>query len=142
MDTILTPALHQLRVLEEALQRDNPALTQLNLEIAETAVQAQKVSRMLSAGLISADICITKQRKIDSTLKELRRKILQNSAVDEAIKTITSLQEILTTGPEQLIRFDTDLFETLVEKITVLPDHILRFQLYGGITLEQQEETA
>ena len=71
---------------------------------------------MLSAGLISADICITKQRKIDSTLKELRRKrgkILQNSAVDEAIKTITSLQEILTAGPEQLIRFDTDLFETL-----------------------------
>ena len=98
---------------------------------------------MLSAGLISADICITKQRKIDSTLKELRRKrgkILQNSAVDEAIKTITSLQEILTAGPEQLIRFDTDLFETLVEKITVLPDHILCFQLYGGITLDQQAE--
>ena len=145
MDTILTPALHQLRALEEALQRDNPALTQLNLEIAETAVQAQKVSKMLSAGLISADICITKQRKIDSTLKELRRKrgkILQNSAVDEAIKTITSLQEILTAGPEQLIRFDTDLFETLVEKITVLPDYTLRFRLYGGITLEQQEETA
>lgn len=143
MDTILPPALHQLRVLEEALQRDNPVLTQLNLEIAETAVQAQKVSKMLSAGLISADICITKQRKIDSTLKELRRKrgkILQNSAVDEAIKTITSLQEILTAGPEQLIRFDTDLFETLVEKITVLPDHALRFQLYGGIPLEQQEE--
>ena len=92
MDTILTPALHQLRALEEALQRDNPALTQLNLEIAETAVQAQKVSKMLSAGLISADICITKQRKIDSTLKELRRKrgkILQNSAVDEAIKTMS-----------------------------------------------------
>ena len=143
MDTILTPALHQLRALEEALQRDNPALTQLNLEIAETAVQAQKVSKMLSAGLIGADICITKQRKIDSTLKELRRKrgkILQNSAVDEAIKTITSLQEILIAGPEQLIRFDTDLFETLVEKITVLPEHTLHFQLYGGITLEQQEE--
>lgn len=92
MDTILTPALHQLRALEEALQRDNPVLTQLNLEIAETAVQAQKVSKMLSAGLISADICITKQRKIDSTLKELRRKrgkILQISAVDEAIKTMS-----------------------------------------------------
>ena len=143
MDTILTPALSQLRELEEALQRDNPALTQINLEIAETALQAQKVSKMLAAGIISADVCITKQCKIDSTLKELRTKrgkLLQNSAVDEAIGSINSLREILDAAPEQLTGFHPELFETLVEKITVLPDHTLRFHLYGGINLHQQEE--
>ena len=142
MDTILTPALHQLRALEEALQRDNPALTQINLEIAETALQAQKVSKMLATGIISVDVCITKQCKIDSTLKELRakrRKLLQNSAVDEAIGNINNLREILDAAPEQLTGFHLELFETLVEKITILPDHTLRFHLYGGINLNQQE---
>lgn len=142
MDTILTPALHQLRALEEALQRDNPALTQINLEIAETALQAQKVSKMLATGIISVDVCITKQCKIDSTLKELRAKrgkLLQNSAVDEAIGNINNLREILDAAPEQLTGFHLELFETLVEKITILPDHTLRFHLYGGINLNQQE---
>lgn len=141
MDTVLTPALNQLMTLKNQLQRDNPALSKINLKIAEMTQQAQKVSKLMCDGIISTDVSIAKQKKIDYRLKELRAqrwKILQHSAVDKAIDDMKLLESNLRTAPPQIEIFDVELFGDLIEKVVVQSESHLQFYLYGGIVLDEE----
>jgi hypothetical protein len=45
--------------------------------------------------------------------------------------------ETLHQGPEQMDEFDEELFNEMVEKITVDTDHVLRFRLRGGFDVAE-----
>lgn len=140
LDVILFPALKQLEELSEVLQKNNPDLAKVNLAIAETAEQSQKVSKLLSIGRISPDVYASKQAAIDAKLKQLkvkRRNILQNQDVDGARQALKSIYDIVQCGPEGLTTFDEELFNLLVERIFVDSSHDVRFQLCGGILLPE-----
>ena len=54
------------------------------------------------------------------------------------------MQEIQDTirkiqcGPDQLMEFDAEVFENLVQKVRVTANGSLEFCLYGGIKLEKE----
>lgn len=69
---ILSPALHQLNVLEDALHQKNPAMLEINRAIAQTAEQNCKIAKLQASGLIDIDACAAKQNALSTQLTRLR----------------------------------------------------------------------
>ena len=118
---ILTPALTQLQELNNALQRGNPAMLEINKAIASASEQSYKVTALQSKGLLDGAVCSAKLLDIESVMDTLRQ-----------------TADLIHSGPERLERFDETLFADLVEKIIVESVTRIRFRLYGGIELTEQ----
>ena len=138
---ILKPALAQLHDLNNALQRDNPAMLEVNRAIATASEQSYKVSALRSRGLLDEAACSAKLLEIEAKLAELRRerrRLLKNEDIEEVMDTLRQTADIIHNGPERLESFDEALFADLVEKITVDSQTRIRFRLYGGMELTEQ----
>ncbi len=138
---ILKPVLTQLHDLNEALQRGNPAMLEVNKAIATASEQSYKVSMLRSKGLLDEAACSAKLLDIEAKLAELRRerrRLLKNEDIEEVIDTLRQTADIIHSGPERLDSFDEALFADLVEKITAESQTRIRFRLFGGIELTEQ----
>jgi len=138
---ILKPALTQLQELNDALQRGNPAMLEINKAIAAASEQSYKVSTLQSRGLLDGAVCSAKLLDIEAKLAELRRerrRLLKNEDIEEVMDTLRQTADLIYSGPERLERFDEALFVDLVEKITAESQTRIRFRLYGGIELMEQ----
>ena len=140
-DIILKPALIQLRDLNDALQRGNPAMMAINKAIAEASEQSYNVSVLQSRGVLDASICAAKLQAIESKLTDLRRerrRLLKNEDLEEVMETLHQTANTIHAGPEKLEDFDEVLFADLVERITAESQTSIRFRLYGGIELTER----
>ena len=140
-DIILKPALIQLRDLNDALQRGNPAMMAINKAIAEASEQSYNVSVLQSRGVLDASICTVKLQAIESKLTDLRRerrRLLKNEDLEGVLETLHQTANMIHTGPERLEDFDEVLFADLVERIIAESQTCIRFRLYGGIELTEQ----
>lgn len=132
---ILQPALRQMEELETAVQRENPAMLEINQAIAQATEQNYKISKLRANGLLDDDACAAKLAALDAQLTQLRakrRRLLKNDDINEATEDMRQAVDILHQGPDRLEEFDAELFAALVEKITVESGRSLRFRLKGG----------
>ena len=132
---ILQPALRQMEELESAVQRENPAMLEINQAIAQATEQNYKISKLRANGLLDADAYAAKLAALDAQLTQLRakrRRLLKNDDINEATEDMRQAVDVLHQGPDQLEEFDAELFAALVEKITVESGRGLQFQLKGG----------
>lgn len=137
---ILRPALDQMEALEDAVQRENPAMLEVNRAIAQATEQNYKISKLRASGLLDADACAAKLAALDAQLTQLRvkrRRLLRNDDISEVAETLRQTMDTLHQGPERLEEFDEALFAELVEKIVVSPT-ALRFLLNGGFEVTER----
>ena len=137
---ILQPALRQMEELETAIQRENPAMLEINRAIAQATEQNYKISKLRASGLLDADACAAKLAALDAQLTQLRvkrRRLLRNDDISEVAETLRQTMDTLHQGPERLEEFDEALFAELVEKIVVSPT-ALRFLLNGGFEVTER----
>ncbi|NBH80685.1 recombinase family protein [Clostridiaceae bacterium] len=137
---ILRPALDQMEALESAVQRENPAMLEVNRAIAQATEQNYKISKLRASGLLDADACAAKLATLDAQLTQLRakrRRLLRNDDISEMADALRQTVETLHQGPEQMDEFDEELFNEMVEKIAVDIDHVLRFRLRGGFDVAE-----
>ncbi len=137
---ILRPALDQMEALESAVQRENPAMLEVNRAIAQATEQNYKISKLRASGLLDADACAAKLAALDAQLTQLRakrRRLLRNDDISEMADALRQTVETLHQGPEQMDEFDEELFNEMVEKIAVDIDHVLRFRLRGGFDVAE-----
>lgn len=144
---ILKPALGQLDALNEARQRNNPAMLAVNKAIAEASDQSYKVSALQSKGVLDASAGAAKLRELDGRLAELRkerRRLLKEDDLEEALDAFRQTVSKIHSGPDRLEGFDEALFSDLVEKVTAESRSRIRFHLRGGIELAErvQEDEA
>ncbi len=142
---ILKPALGQMEALETAVQRENPAMLEINRAIAQATEQNYKISKLRSSGLLDVDACAVKLAALDAQLTQLRakrRRLLKNDDINEAVEALRQIVDTLRQGPDRLDDFDAELFADLVERVAVDSSHGLRFRLNGGfeVTEPLQEE--
>ncbi|MDE7260752.1 MAG: recombinase family protein, partial [Oscillospiraceae bacterium] len=138
---ILKPALTQLKELNTALQRGNPAMLAVNKAIAETSEQSYKISQLQSRGLLDADACAAKLAALDAQVTQLRvkrRRLLKNDDISEAVEALRQTVDTLHQGPERLDEFHEELFANLVEQVVVDSSHGLRFRLNGGFEVTER----
>lgn len=144
---ILKPALGQLDALNEARQRNNPAMLAVNRAIAEASDQSYMVTTLQSKGVLDASAGAAKLRELDGRLAELRkdrRRLLKEDDLEEALDAFRQTVNKIHSGPDRLEDFDETLFADLVEKVTAKSRSHVRFHLRGGIELAervQEEET-
>ena len=137
---ILRPALDQMEALEDAVQRENPAMLEVNRAIAQATEQNYKISKLRASGLLDADACAAKLAALDAQLTQLRvkrRRLLRNDDISEVAETLRQTMDTLHQGPERLEEFNEALFAELVEKIVVSPT-ALRFLLNGGFEVTER----
>jgi len=138
---ILQPALRQMADLEHAVQRENPAMIEINRAIAQATEQNYKISKLRASGLLDADACAAKLAFLDAQLTQLRgkrRRLLKNDNISEAAEALRQSVAALRQGPERLEEFDQDLFDDLVEQVIVSSDQDLRFKLHGGFEVTER----
>lgn len=113
-DIVLKPALTQLDDLERALQRENPAMLEVNRAIAQAAEQSHNISKLQAAGLLDTDACAAKLNAINIQLTQLRRerrRLLEHDDIEDTIGRLHQTADAIKAGPERLDTFDEDLFE-------------------------------
>jgi len=138
---ILRPALNQLEALEMVLRKENPAMIELNRDIALATERSYKISKLRTSGLLDADAYAAQAAANNARLAELRGKrksLLRNDVIDENVECLRQTINAICQGPEQAVEFDEALFEELVERITVEFGRNLRFRLYGGIEVTER----
>lgn len=138
---VLQPVLNQLDDLNTALQRDNPAMLEVNRAIAQATEQSYNISKLRAGGLLDADACAAKLTAISAQLTQLRakrRRLLQNDDIEETVETIRQTVEMVRNGPDILESFDETMFASLIERIIVDSRSGVRFRLKGGIELAEQ----
>ena len=137
---ILRPALDQMEALEDAVQRENPAMLEVNRAIAQATERGYKISKLRTNDLLDADACAAQMAANTAQLTQLRakrRRLLKNDDIGEAAEALRQTVDAIRQGPERLERFDEALFEELVEQVVVSPT-ALRFRLYGGIEVTER----
>ncbi len=138
--TILQPAINQLDELAAAANRDNPAIMEINMAIAQLAEQNYKVNKLQANGMIDVEVCSAKVRAINTKLTELRaerQRLMRNDVISERIDIIKQTVDTVENGPERLNEFDSMMFTEMVEKIVVETQTLIRFRLYGGLELKE-----
>ena len=137
---ILRPALDQIEALETAVQRENPAMLEINRAIAQATDQNYKISKLRTSGLLDADACAAKLAALDAQLTQLRakrRKLLRNDDINEVMDALHQTVDILHHGPDQMDEFNAELFAGLVENVIADSGNSLRFQLKGGFEVTE-----
>ena len=138
---ILQPALRQMEELESAVQRENPAMLEINRAIAQATEQNYKISKLRANGLLDDDACAAKLASLEAQLTQLRikrRRLLKDDDINDAAEALRQTVDALRQGPEHLDEFDEELFADLVERITADPGYSLRFSLKGGFEVRER----
>lgn len=114
----------------------------LNQQISELTSQNQMLATLKQQGLIDPDIFISQSNELSEQLCAIKRKKARLLEVDgdDTMDRTRELLEILDTGPDFLDRFDTELFDELIETIIVDSNKQLRFRLKNGLELNESIE--
>ena len=141
-EVILTPMLVSLQTIRSRRMLWSLDVIALNQQISELTSQNQMLATLKQQGLIDPDIFISQSNELSEQLRAIKRKKerLLEADGDDTIARTRELLEILDTGPDFLDRFDTELFDELIETIIVDSNKQLRFRLKNGLELNESIE--
>ena len=122
----------------EAMQ--NRTSRQIDKEIADLGAKNLVITRLHTSGVLGAADYSKQTSEISNRITDLRierRKKLTEDEDDELLDTIKELNGILEEY-EPTTEFDNDLFEQIVQSITVNDNTQITFRLLGNIELTEE----
>lgn len=132
--SILVPMLRQFETLSEREENSNIQLASLRKEIAEIKQQIHMMTVLNSQGTLDGAYFKERTQELDRKLMTAQKRLHanlddnDNERLDELRKLIGILERA-----EPISEFDEIKFEQIVDKITVLSEMEIRFNLIGGI---------
>ena len=137
---ILQPLLDQLRELRERELRSNSKLSDIDKEIANISGQNLVLIRLKSKGCIDPALALSQADEMNRKLRDLRRlrrKVMAAADGDALIQSTEAMMDCLETAQWQT-EVTPELFENLVERITVTSAEEVKFQLLNGLELAER----
>ncbi len=137
---ILQPLLDQLRELREQELRSNRRLADIDKEIAHISEQNLVLIRLKSKGCIDPALALSQADELNRKLhdlRRLRRKVLATADGDEQIQATEAMLDYLDSVQWQT-EVTPELFENLVERVTVVSSEEVRFRLLNGLELAER----
>ena len=136
---ILVPMLRQLETLSEREKSGNTQLAALRKEIAEIKQQIHMMTMLNSQGTLDGAYFKERMQALDRKL-HIAQKQLHANLDDENSERLDGLRKLIGIfeRAEQINEFDEIKFGQIVEKITVLSETEIRFDLIGGIGFTEQ----
>lgn len=144
---IFRPMAERLRELRELELRSNRKITDIDKEIARLSEQNLVLVRLKSKGYVDPALYLSQQDEITHKLKELkklRRRALEASGEDQQLQNTEAILEYLEDSgrPFQRETVDEELFEFLIQRLTVYSAETVKFRLYNGLELAETMERA
>jgi len=137
---LLQPLLDQLRQTRELELRSSRKLFDIDKEIASISGQNLVLIRLKSKGSIDPALALSQADALSRKLKELRRlrrKVLEAIDGDDQIQETESMLDYLESA-QWRDEVPADLFENLVEQITVISAEEVKFRLLNGLELTER----
>ena len=137
---LLQAMLDQLRELREQELRSNQKLSDIDQEIAKLSAQNLVLIRLKSKGCADSALILSQKEEMGRRLRELRRerrKVLDDAGGDEQIQTTESMLDYLS-GAQWQTEASPELFEVLVERLTVVPAQEVKLRLLNGLELTER----
>ena len=131
---ILTPMLRQLETLSEREKSGNTQLAELRKEISEIKQQTYLLTILNSQGTLDGAYFTVRTQELDRKLLTAQKQ-LRTTLDDKDGERLDELRKLIGIfeRAEQIDEFDEIKFGLIVEKITVLSESEVRFNLIGGI---------
>lgn len=136
---IIAPTLRQLEKLSEKEKSGNTQLSELRKEIAEIKQQAYLLTMLNSQGTLDTAYFKERAQELDRKLI-IAQKQLHVSLDDRYSERLDEMRKLIGIfeRAESITDFDEIKFGQIVEKITVLSEKEIRFDLIGGIGFTEQ----
>ena len=137
---LLQSLLTQLREIRELELRSNQRLSDIDKEIANISGQNLVLIRLKSKGGIDPALALSQADELNRKLRDLRRlrrKVLAAADGDEQIQSTEAMLDYLN-GAQWQTEVTSDLFENLVERITVVSVDEVKFRLLNGLELTER----
>ena len=131
---ILAPMLRQLETLSEREKSGNTQLAELHKEIADIKQQNYLLTTLNSQGTLDEAYFKERTQELDRKLITVQKQL--NASLDEEdVERLDELRKLIGIfeRAEPMTDFGEIKFEQVVEKITVLSETEIRFDLIGGI---------
>ncbi len=138
---ILMPMLRQLETLSEREKSGNVQLANLRKEIAETKQQIHLLTKLNSQGTLDGAYFKERTQELDRKILTAQKQ-LNASLNNEDSERLDELRKLirLLEKSEPIAEFDEIKFGQIVEKITVLSETEIRFDLIGKIGFTERIE--
>lgn len=132
--TILSPMVQQLEMLSEKEKSNNTQFAELRKEISEIKQQTYLLTMLNSQGTLDGAYFTVRTQELDRKLITAQKQ-LHSSLDDNDCERLGELRKLIgiLERAEQIDEFDEIKFGLIVEKITVLSEPEIRFDLIGGI---------
>ena len=137
---LLQSLLDQLREIRERELRSNQKLADIDKEIANISGQNLVLIRLKSKGCIDPVLALSQTDELNRKLRDLRRlrrKVLAAADGDEQIQATEAILDYLD-GARWQTEVTSDLFENLLERITVVSTDEVKFRLLNGLELTER----
>ena len=136
----LETLIHQLELMQSRNVESQDRIRQIDKQIADLSAQNLVVARLHTNGVLNATDFAAQSTVISNKINVLRldrKKALAEDEDDELIDTLKSLDDTLAEYmPGSL--FDPQLFEQIIQSITVVDNARLTFHLVGGLAFTEQ----
>ena len=137
---IIVPVLEQFRMFAERRYKQNDRIKQVNHELGILSEQALVLKRLMNKGYMEPALYYTKTQELNVKVKDLRtikNGLMGRDQTGTVIAAIESLDAAMEAGPEWIEDMDDELFEDMVDRITVLSTGQIRVRLSCGLELTE-----
>ncbi len=138
---VLVPVLRQLEALSEREKSGNLQLAALRKEISEIKQQIHMMTVLNTQGTLDSAYFKERTQELDRKLINAQKQLCAGLD-DENAERLDNLRKLIGIfgRAEPITEFDEIKFGQIVEKITVLSESEIRFDLIGGIGFTEQIE--
>ena len=137
---LLGTLIRQIEAMQDRTSRNQERIRQIDKEIADLGAKNLVITRLHTSGVLDAADYAKQTSEIGNRITDLRierRKKLTEDEDDILLDTLKELNGILEEY-ESTAEFDNDLFEQIVQDITVNDNTQITFRLLGDIQLTEK----
>lgn len=138
---ILPMAISQTERLQMKAGGMENAIRDIDKQIAELNNKNLVLARLNSKGIVRPAEYAEQNNAINGKVKALRlerRRLLQEQDDKGILSGLKELNTIFAEIDKPKLDMDEELFERIVEKVTIANDTTIRFHLLGGLTLSEK----
>ena len=139
-EDLIGKLIRDIELMQDKTSENHGRISEIDGEIANLTAQNLVITRLHTNGILNAAEYAQQSADINqkiSTLRAERKKKLSEDENDEQLDKLRELYDIFVEY-EPRNSFDEELFEQIVERITVESSSSLTFHLIGGISLTEE----
>lgn len=137
---ILAPMLEQLTTLNQRTAFQQSRITEIDNEILETGRQSIMLHRLYGARRMDTAHYYAQTQALNKHVNVLRlerQRLIENVNDSDVIERTIQMIDILKEYPDKFESFDSELFHSMVRRVTIFESKHARFELINGLEVTE-----